>query len=41
MGVVGALAFALVLHHEHRTHRRGETGPLPSVRGSADAVTGS
>ncbi|MGX5359856.1 hypothetical protein [Kocuria sp. KH4] len=29
VGVVGATAFAMVLRHEHRTHRRGETGPLP------------
>lgn len=29
VGVVGATAFALVLRHEHRKHRREEAGPLP------------
>ena len=29
VGIVGATAFALVLRHEHRKHRREEAGPLP------------
>lgn len=39
VGVVGAMAFALVLRHEHRKHRREETGPLPQR--PRTAVTGS